>query len=431
MEKNYIKYNTRDMFSDIKRQLISRILPAQSIPEQYRRPFSHLFAEMAWIGVLSGSTLAFLSVYAARLGATPNQIGLISAAPAIVNLIFAIPVGGMIRGRPFGATAFWSSVIARIFYLPLAFLPILLDPGIEIWAIIAIILIMNLPLTVLNVSFNALMVEGVPADWRAFVVGGRNALLSILALVVTLISGQILKHVVFPLGYQIVFVIGFMGAMMSSFHLFFLRKFGQNVAPAIRVLDSSERKRWLPRLDSSPINRKYIRILLLLFCFHLSQWLVIPVVPLFSVNFLHLDDWQIGLGSGMFNLIVFIISFYLVRVTGRFGNHRSTGLSVIGLGLFPFLLAFTKGFPLYITANLIGGISWGILSGALFNYLAENMPEKNRAEKMSWYIVVSNASILIGSLLGPQIAGMTGFQAALLMFGILRIASGLAILRWG
>ena len=419
------------MAASFWQKVLRRILPSEPIPVEYRQTFLHLFVEMGWIGVLSGTTIAFLSVYAARLGADTRQIGFISAAPALVNLIFALPAGRWIKGRPLGAAAFWSSVGARIFYLPLAFLPFFFSERVEIWVIIVIILLMNLPLTVLNVSFNAMMIEAVPSEWRAFIVGGRNGLLSIIALAATLISGQILNKTPFPVGYQIVFAIGFFGAVMSSFHLFFLRK----LAPT-RIDESINQPlvQGLSRLQAvrqSPKMRKYLRILFLLFCFHVSQWLVIPVVPLFSVNYLHLNDFQIGLGGGMFNLIVFVVSFYLSAVTGRLGNHRAAAYSVMGLGLYPLVLGISRGFPLYITAHLLGGISWGILAGALFNYLAENIPEENRAKSMSWYILVSNGSILVGSLLGPQVAGWMGFPMALALFAVLRFISGIAILRWG
>jgi hypothetical protein len=107
------------------RSILRKILPSEPVPVEYRQTFFHLFIEMGWIGVLSGTTIAFLSVYAARLGADTRQIGFLSAAPALMNLLFAIPAAGWIKGRPLGAAAFWSSVLARIFYLPLAFLPFL------------------------------------------------------------------------------------------------------------------------------------------------------------------------------------------------------------------------------------------------------------------------------------------------------------------
>ena len=141
------------MLSSLGQTILRKILPSEPVPHEYKNAFIHLFIEMGWIGVLSGTTIAFLSVYAARLGADTRQIGFLSAAPALVNLLFAIPAAGWMKGQSLGTAAFWSSVLARIFYLPLAFLPFLFTDQVEIWVIILIILVMNLPLTVLNVSF--------------------------------------------------------------------------------------------------------------------------------------------------------------------------------------------------------------------------------------------------------------------------------------
>ena len=86
---------------------------------------------------------------------------------------------------------------------------------------------------------------------------------------------------------------------------------------------------------------------------------------------------------------------------------------------------------MYVITNLVGGAFWAILAGALFNYLADHVPEQDRSASVSWYILVSNGSILIGSLLGPKLAGWMGFTEALFLFGVFRVLSGLAVLKWG
>ena len=48
-----------------------------------------------------------------------------------------------------------------------------------------------------------------------------------------------------------------------------------------------------------------------------------------------------------------------------------------------------------------------------------------------YYILVSNGSILIGSLLGPFFASLVGYSPALAAFALLRVLSGIAILIWG
>ena len=60
---------------------------------EYRQNFIHLYMDIGWFGVLSGSAVNFLSIYATRLGATGYQIGLLSSMAAAVSLILAIPAG--------------------------------------------------------------------------------------------------------------------------------------------------------------------------------------------------------------------------------------------------------------------------------------------------------------------------------------------------
>ncbi len=59
---------------------------------------------------------------------------------------------------------------------------------------------------------------------RAHAVGRRNILLAISITIATLLCGQILDRVVFPHNYQIVFLIGAVGAMLSSYHIGRIRK---------------------------------------------------------------------------------------------------------------------------------------------------------------------------------------------------------------
>ena len=67
-------------------------------------------------GVVSGSTINFLNVYATRLGATGYQIGLIGAMSAVVTLFLAIPAGRWRRTsratKTFPGSAPWASSTA-------------------------------------------------------------------------------------------------------------------------------------------------------------------------------------------------------------------------------------------------------------------------------------------------------------------------------
>ena len=97
--------------------ILSLLDAGRPVPDEYRSNFHHLYLDIAWYGLLSGSAMAFVAVYAARLGATPLQIGLLTAGPAVVNLVFALPVGRWLEHQPMGRAVFWTSVLHRAFYL--------------------------------------------------------------------------------------------------------------------------------------------------------------------------------------------------------------------------------------------------------------------------------------------------------------------------
>lgn len=413
------------------------------VPAKYQGIFQHLYMEIAWFGLLSGTTIAFIAVYATRQGATPQHIGLLSAVPGLVNLLFALPAGSWLSRRSIGGTVFWMSVVQRSFYLLLVPLPILLLPKDQVWTIILMTLVMSIPGTAMVVGFNSLFGDVVPLEWRGHVVGIRNALLSIVTTVSTLISGEILNRVAFPTGYQIVFALGVIGAGMSSLYLYFLsrvvgkRKISPN-APTQTVTVASRRlqleiraiyQRGIQSLRLDAMHGHFARMMGLLFGWHLVQFMTIPVITPFVVNELHISDQLIGVAGSLFNALVFVGSLMLNRATFRFGNKRITGFGIMGLSLFPILTAL--GSTGYILGNLFGGFAWAMAGGALYNYILEHCPPEDRPAHLAWYSLVANAAILIGSLTGPLVAGQIGFVTALVIFGIGRFLSGVAILRWG
>ena len=178
---------------------------SQDIPAPYRSNFSHLAADLGWYGVLNGSLLSFLAIYATRLGASGLEIGLLNAVPAIVSLIFALPSSRWLESKPPGQSVFWTGIYTRVFYLLLIPLPFLFSPKGEIWAIILITLIMTIPAIANTVGFYNLFAIVVPIEWRGYVAGVRNSIFSIVTIFVSLVCGVILVKVPFPTCYQIVF----------------------------------------------------------------------------------------------------------------------------------------------------------------------------------------------------------------------------------
>jgi MFS family permease len=417
--------------------MFSSLFKQSEIPQRYRANFHHLYFDIGWFGVLSGSAINFLNIYATRIGATSFQIGLIGAMAAVVTLLLSIPTGRWLQTQNTGRAIFWASVYYRLGFLAYIFLPLLPSAQGQIWSIIIITFLMAIPLTTLGVGFNALFAESVPVEYRAHVAGIRNVTLSVTFMITSLVSGYILENVRFPLGYQIIFGIGAIGAAMSSFHLYFIRP-PEEDAPALPTTPVPPPVSLRPQARTLSTNlrldiwkTRFGSILLVLFAFHLTQYLAIPIFPIYNVRVLELTDDHIGIGTALFYLTVLLGSTQLQNFTHRIGNKKLTAFSVSAMALYPMILAFSTQVWHYYVLSLVGGLTFAIVSGAAPNYMLEHIPAHDRPSHLAWYNIVLNAAILIGSLAGSAAADVIGLSTALLVFAGLRFVAGLVVLKWG
>lgn len=427
---------------------------AEPVPIEYRRNFRHLFFDIGWFGILSGSSLSFISVYATRLGASAFQIGLLAAIPAVMSLFLAIPASRFLQRTPVDKAVFWTSVFYRLGYLFWIPLPWFLDGRQQVWGLIAVTILMGVPGTALAVGFNALFAEAVPPKWRGYVAGVRNVMLSVTFVFASLLSGWLLDHIPFPIGYQIIFALGFVGAAMSSYHLYRIRpvlspsaprrgeRIGDKARPGImRMLGDSQRpgiglrllarSTWKRLLRTDILRSPFLSTLLVLLAFHLGQYLALPIFPIYFVRGLHLTDQQIGIGQAVFYAMVLIGSMQLAQLSRRFGHKKIFGISAALMSIYPLLLAFSHSFLPYLGISIWGGAVWAMTGGAMPNYLLEKVPDDDRPAYLAWYNIVLNAAVLTGSLLGPLLTDWIGLTIALIVFGLLRLLAGMAVLKWG
>ncbi|MCS7260603.1 MAG: MFS transporter [Anaerolineae bacterium] len=427
-----------------------------AIPSEYRANFFHLYLDVAWYGVLNASALTFLSVFAARQGGTPFQVGLLTAGPAAMNLLVAMPIGHWLKRQPIGKAVFWTSIAHRVFYLLWVPLPMLLPPLLQVWVLIGLTIMMSVPGAALAIGFNALFAEAVPPPWRGHVAGVRNALLAIASIASALVCGYILTTTPFPLGYQVVFSIGAVAALLSSFHLWFVRPLEERPSPSLMEgsagwgsQHAQSDQRTLPHLGAwvkgvlrtfvsdllriEILREPFAKVLIALLIFHITQFVAVPVVPVFMVRVLHLQDQQIGLATAVFWLSVFVSSTQLARLCQVRGHQAATGIGAMLMAFYPGLMVFgvPLGMAAVLAASCLGGIGYAWMSGAFLNYILERAPQHDRPPYLAWYNIVFNAAILIGSLLGPSTATSLGFVPALALFAVARVAAGLFIIKGG
>jgi MFS family permease len=411
--------------------MLNRLFRQAAVPREYQSNFLHLYLDIAWFGVLNGSTVSFLSIYAIRIGATTFEIGLLGAISAFVTLFVAIPAGHWLQTQRTGGAVFATAIVSRLGYLPLIFLPWLFPEQEQILAILVVTFLMAIPLTPLGVGFNALFAEAVPADYRAHVAGIRNVMLAITFMVTSLLSGYILDTVPFPTGYQIVFAIGALGAAMSTLHLSFVKPVAADPPVVPEELASGVPSPRSISLRTDIWKSPFRRVLLALFVFHLTQYLPVPIFGIYNVRVLELTDDNLGIGTALFYLSVLLGSTQIRKLVHRFGNQNITGWSIAGLGLYPLFLSLSQNALHFYGVSLIGGLAFAFVSGTFANYMLEHIPAHDRPSHLAWYTVILNSAILLGSLAGPGISERIGLTSALVLFAALRMFAAVFILKWG
>jgi len=419
---------------------------------QVKSNFRHLYADILWFGLVVGSSMSFLAVFATRQGASSFQVSLLSAGPAVVNLLISLPAGRWLEGKPLIWSTFLSSLLQRAGYLVLILLPWFFAPVGQVWVIILVILLMSLPGTLLAIGFNALFADTVPPEYRAEIAGRRNAILAFTTTVTSLACGQLLDNIIFPLNYQLVFALGGIGAMMSSYHLSRLRlpnELPRRIRTSLRdlarpgmlyFLDAIRQPlglRFLTRSSEKPLLRldllrgsfgPFMGAYLLFYTF---QYVSIPIYPVFMVRALKMTDGQISLSSALFFSAMMLASMGLASLSGRVGHKGTLVIGSLLFGIYPLFIGLAQDARLVWLASLGGGVAWGITAGGILNRLMERVPDSDRPAGMAFHNVALNLGILLGSLLGPLLGEVIDLRTLLLANAAMRVLAGVVFIFWG
>jgi hypothetical protein len=155
------------------------------------------------------------------LGATNYQVSLISSLPSIIGMCAMLPAAIYInrieRKKEFTV---YTLFLTRIFILFMVFIPFI-KHSFSSWVFVALIGLMNLPGTFLNLGWQALIGDLIPDNRRNTFFGERNMYLTLIGMIVTLLAGFCMRvfnsSSAFP--YQILFFIAFIFSLVELYYL--------------------------------------------------------------------------------------------------------------------------------------------------------------------------------------------------------------------
>lgn len=113
------------------------------------------------------------------------------------------------------------------------------------------------------------------------------------------------------------------------------------------------------RLDI--VRGPFLRVLLVMFFFHLAVFLSNPIFPIYQVRALKLTHEMISLGTSLFFVIHFLASMQMGGLSRRLGFKTLTGLGTIIASIATLIFTFSYHTWIYFFCQIFNGIGWAMI----------------------------------------------------------------------
>ncbi len=386
----------------------------------------YLYVEVFWAAMLSAAA-SFNATFAVRLGASNTMIGWLSSVPALLAVLLLVPAARLLERKRQRAPWIWGSLfIARLGYGLIAMLPWLVA-GHRAEAIVGLLIVISIPSTFFSAGFNPLLADIVPERDRARVFANRNIIAGLTVAVLTFLAGRWLEaapHIrwaAFPVNYQVMYIIGFLGSMVSTVYLLKIR------VPESKVVQRAPRQKVSLAQVKAMFgqNRNFARIILNTLLFGFGEWLIAPLYIIFFLRHLNATDGWVGLNSTLANIGVIIGYAFWQRLIYKWGDSRTLLITIPLSASYAFLVSL---FP-NLTLILVWGVLINIINPGVnlshFNILLKLCPEDRRASYIAFYSSIMNVGAFIGPLIGVALSKTLDIRLLLIIGASIRLMGAL------
>lgn len=380
----------------------------------------HLFLELPPAAVLSGAA-AFNAAFALRLGATNEEIGLLSSIPALLAVLVLIPSGQILGKRSQRMPLInWSLFIHRLGFLLVALVPFV--PGIAhgaavIWLLIAC----NPPAQFFAVGWNSMLADVLPEARRARVFAVRNILNGVVVTASIFLFGLWLDRVAFPVNYQVMYAVGWAFSMLSSYYITRLKVPDSFVPPP-----QPKKMVSLPALRRQVVDiwrhhPDFVRITVNTFLTNVTIWMVGPIYILYYVRQLGATDGWIGLNGTLASLTPILGNVLWQRWVWRWGEKHLLRWAVFAIPLYPILVGLTPNLHVILVWTAIYAAITPMANMSHFSLLLKICPNDQRPQFLGLFSTIMNIGAFLTPLIGVWLAGIFGFSAVLVAGGIVAL----------
>ena len=388
------------------------------LPAKARRSLRWLVLNGILANISNSIINTYQAVYLLTLGATPADIGLLSALANLTMPLAMLPGGRLARrARQYKWLVAIPALVARLSLLGLILLPCLSSQvrvivAIAIGVVVARTFLMNL----VNPAWTTMLGTIVPLRWRGRYFSTRNILLGGAGFLALLAVGQVIDRLASPQGYQVTLGIALAAGLGGVYAL-------------TRV--EEPRRTLPPRAKGQTLHlRQMLRGQgrFLAFCGTAALWnFSVQIAGPFFIIFL--SD-EVGASASLLALssaTSVLAALPAQRVFGVLNDRkgarwvqRLTGFIIpLVPGVWGFMRQPWQAFPV----QLISGFAWAGYNLAAFNLLLEMTPDEDRPTFVAVYQALVGLGMAGGAALGSWLIKTQGYQPVFLVSAIGRLAA--------
>lgn len=379
-----------------------------------------LIIELFWaaIGV---ACYSFAAAFLIRIGGSNLMVSLLTSAAALVNALTSIPFAMFLERISNRRPWILGSLLAlRLGHMGLIFIPFL--PMYRAEAMVALLLVINVPVALFNAGWLPMMGDLVPLSRRARLFSARNMTLGITMMVATFIMGRWLDAAPFPFNYQLMFLLALVASMLSTLYV------ARMTIPPTPVVPPAAAR---PRLSWSEVRalmgqqRPFVNITINTLVFNIAFWMATPLQPIYFVRELGASDGWMGIWLALISGGQIIGNLIWPRLIERRGFSWVLLRATAASSLYYFLIGAIPDLTLILFfALLFGAISPGV-DVSHFNILLEVCPPERRAFYLGVYVMFMNIGFFLATLLVAPLIDLLGAQMLILILAGFRLGGAL------
>ena len=405
-------------------------------------PPPHLSATIAIEGLLAATVLnlatAYTQMFAFRMGASADQIGLINSLPQFLAMLVLIP-GALLfsrirdRRRPVEI----AILAAGGLYGIAGFSPWLGDH--RVWFLIGTIALANAPVALYNTTWQSYFSDIVPAHERNSYFTRRTSMTFFAGIVILqgvgLILGNIRTDAMRIVIYQFCYWLAF---LVSILQFFVLQRApqdpGEHAATGLKDLAAAGRE-WVR-------CRGFFFFCLVSLLFHIGWYMAWPLFFLTQVNYMGANETWLALVAVPASIAHWLTVKHWGRYIERHGIRITLVIGCLGLTVNPLMAALAVHLPAglqlpgMLVFNLLNGFTFSAFQLSILQCLLEVVPVRYRTINISVYTTILLLANTIAPIAGVRLYSLFGSDLWAITWGlgissIIRLlGTGLFLLRW-